>query len=146
MRILGFQKKWDKLQLPTFTTFRWCRQDKDWFIGESVKVVYKPRHQDREELGIAIIKRKDARSPDAEMPLRNIPTISDAEAQSDGFIDCEDMLEWLIRVYGSDDRFMFEPINKLTLTWLERYERKSYERKSVEENKAIYKPKLACIL
>lgn len=119
MRIMGFQKRWDKLALPTFTTFRWGRRDRPWFVGEKVRVVYRPRQKDRQELGIAIIKLKQARSPDAKLPLSTIPTISDEEAKTDGFIDYGDMLDWLVSVYGNDDRFMFEPIYKLTLAWLE---------------------------
>jgi len=34
MRILGVSKKWDKLQRPEWTTFRFARKDKDWYEGE----------------------------------------------------------------------------------------------------------------
>ena len=115
MRILGFQRKWEKLQKPEFTTFRFERRDKDWQLGEQVQIVYKPRHKDREILGIAVIVGKEFRSPDAELPKRNIISISDEEAKEDGFMDYEDMWNWLLEVYGDEDKLMFEPMNKLTL-------------------------------
>ncbi len=59
MRIIGFSKKWSKLSQPTFTTFRVERKDKDWFTGESVRVVVQPRTKGREPLGIAQIINKE---------------------------------------------------------------------------------------
>jgi len=56
MRILGFSKKWAKLNNKLlFTTFRFPRKDKDWEIEEVVQIVYKPRSKEREPLGIARI-------------------------------------------------------------------------------------------
>lgn len=50
MRILGFSKHWAKLDNPEFTTFRFPRKDKDWQIGETVKIVIKPRSKGGGEL------------------------------------------------------------------------------------------------
>lgn len=120
MRILGFQKKWDKLSQNTFTTFRFPRRDKDWGHNEEVQVVYKPRHKDREVLGIAQIISKEYRSPDAEFLVQGFPSISDEEARADGFEDYEDMHDWLLATYGSGNSLMYEPMSKLTLKWVRR--------------------------
>jgi len=118
MRIMGFEKEWTKLRDDTFTTFRFERKDKDWITGESVQIIIKPRSKDRKYKGIALIIFKELRSPDAEFLIKNIPSISDEEAIRDGFEDYEDMLNWLIKVYGYTDKLMFKPISKLTLRWL----------------------------
>ena len=118
MRILGFSKKWAKLGHKEFSTFRFPRRDRDWEIGEQVQIVIKPRHKDRQILGIAEIINKELRSPDAEFPRRDYLTISDEEARIDGFEDYEDMWHWILSTYGAGDRLMSEPMNKLTLKWL----------------------------
>jgi len=58
VRILGFSKKWTKLNQDEFTTFRLPRKDKDWQLEEVVQVVFHPRHKDREVLSIAQIIEK----------------------------------------------------------------------------------------
>mgnify|MGYP001585030723 FL=1 len=107
MRILGFSKKWNKLTNQQFTTFRFQRRDKDWEIGEQVQVVYKPRSKEREILGIAQIIAKD---------FCNIRELSQTDAIQDGFLDREDMMKWLDKVYKG--RIYEEPMNKLTLKWV----------------------------
>ena len=110
MRILGFSKKWDKLKQDTFTTFRFPRRDRDWEIGEQVRIVYKPRSKDREILGVAKIINKE---------LRKIATAyeqykpTEIEAQADGFDNLFQMNAWFRDTYGS--RIFEEPMNKLTL-------------------------------
>jgi hypothetical protein len=124
MRILGFQKRWDKLRKSwEFITFRYPRRDKDWEVGEVVKVVVKPRSKNKEVLGVAKIIGKEARA----MPLPNEqfdyyacpPLVTEQEAIADGFKSRDDMCEWLTQTYGHDDRWVFnEPMNKLTLRWI----------------------------
>ena len=110
MRILGFSKKWGKLRRGSFTTFRFPRKDKDWFVGEKVRVVFKPRSKDgREELGVAKIVNKELRD------LYRVG-VAEAEAINDGFENIEDMGEWLDKTYGR--RWLNEPMNKLTLKWV----------------------------
>ena len=131
MRILGFSKKWSKLDQDEFTTFRFTRKDKDWEVGEQVKVVYKPRRKGGGDfLGVAEIKSKEPRSPVKLAPLEGIPVISDAEAQADGFEGKTNryglwispyfvMWEWLWDIYGVS-RLASEPIRKLTLKWIQK--------------------------
>ena len=108
MRILGFRQKWPKLSNPIFTTFRFFRRDRDWEVGEIVRIVYKPRSPEREVLGLAkIIRMKPLY---AEM-------ISEAEAATDGFDSYQAMWEWLRRTYKGK-RLPSEPMNKLTLEWV----------------------------
>ena len=131
MRILGFSKKWDKLNNDIlFTTFRFPRKDRDWEVEEIVQIVYKPRSKEREFLGIARIIRKQ--SKDLNKHFRyyiggyqepNTPdTITPNEAEEDGFTgihgggDTEKMRQFFIDTYGYSK--CKEPINKLTLYWL----------------------------
>lgn len=105
MRILGFSKKWDKLHLAMFTTFRFPRKDKDWQISEEARVIYKPRQKGGGEfLGIAKIIRKEPKA---------IRDITEAEAAADGFYNHFEMWKFL-KCPG-----MEKVINKLTLIWLE---------------------------
>lgn len=135
MRILGFSKKWGKLNKQwferdyhTFTTFRYPRRDRDWDEEEVVQVVYKPRTKEREPLGIARIIRKEEKDIDQEWkyyPLPNFPNtpyvISPEEAKEDGFTgqhgtgDVKAMRSF-IRDYSRSSL-----INKLTLYWIEKY-------------------------
>lgn len=113
MRILSFSKKWDKLQQPEFTTFRFLRKDKDWFIGETVQVYYKNRSPQREKIGEAEITNKELRKiATAYEPYR--PT--EEEAKADGFASLFEMNTWFRETHGS--RIFEEPINKLTLKWV----------------------------
>jgi len=136
MRILGFSKKWPKLDKPwfardihTFTTFRYPRRDRDWEVEEVVQVVYKPRSKEREPLGIARIIRIQPKDMSkrwsyyAPFAGTNTPDmISPAEAEEDGFTG---------KHGGGDVRamkgYIFQPgrdcdyiINKLILYWIER--------------------------
>lgn len=122
MRILGFTKKWDKLKQPEFTTFRFPRRDKDWQVGESVQIVYKPRSKEREILGVAEIVSKEPRNMVKLLDIigkeHNVPTITEDEAKADGFEDYWGMWHWLFDAYRGGQRFIDEPMNKLTLKWL----------------------------
>lgn len=114
MRILGFSKKWDKLNQPEFTTFRLPRKDRDWQMGEYVQVVYKPRSKNREPLGIAKITFREERYVEAYSNLSN------EEARIDGFLCRDDMLRWLQKTHKG--RHTYEPMNKLTLRWIKKGE------------------------
>lgn len=130
MRILGFSKKWDKLNkqwfqrdIHTFTTFRYPRRDRDWEVEEVVQIVYKPRSKEREILGIARIIRKQEKN--LSIPFhyftKNEPlTITSNEAEEDGFTgrhgggDVEAMIKFI------KDWSRGDIVNKLTLYWIER--------------------------
>ena len=119
MRILGFNKKWDKLKNDTFTTFRFERRDADWQLGETVQVVYKPRTRGREVLGIAKIVSKEPRFvPQNDWVLRPrcAQQATNSEAIADGFTSIFTMVAWLNKTYGRE-RLIDEPMNKLTLQW-----------------------------
>jgi len=114
MRILGFSKKWPKLQQEEFTTFRLPRRDRDWEEGEQAQIVFKPRSKDREPLGIALIVSKETRYfYTAQLREEELTT---KEAIEDGFTSTEDMLFWMLKAHG--ERLYFEPLNKLTIKWL----------------------------
>ena len=100
MRILGYSKKWEKLQKPVHTTFRYPRKDKDWHEGEIVQEVYKPRSKEREFIQVAKIIYKEAKV---------INELTEDEAIEDGFSSAFEMWIYL----GKPN--MKTPINKLTL-------------------------------
>lgn len=108
MRILGFSKKWSKLQQDTFTTFRYRRKDadqgRDWHNGEVLKIVYRPR-QEHEYLGIAQVFSKEP---------KQCQMITEEEAQADGFEDVGEMIEFLNPPAPAG----MQIINKLTLKWI----------------------------
>ena len=108
MRILGFSRKWDKLQQDTFTTFRWRRKDadkgRDWHRGETLKIVYHPRHE-HEVLGIAQVIIKET---------KQCQMITDAEAIADGFQDTGEMMDFLNPPAPAG----MQIVNKLTLKWV----------------------------
>ncbi len=114
MRVLGFSKKWDKLQKPEFTTFRFPRKDtdkgRDWKVGEQVQVVYHPRNKDREYLFNAEIISKQP---------KHITEIDDAEAAEDGFANYSEMYDWLTKAHHGVALTSIPKINKLTLKRLE---------------------------
>jgi len=126
MRILGFSKKWPKLQQKEFTTFRLPRRDRDWEVGEYAQIVVKPRSKGGgEKLGIAKIISKEQRSPVKLAPLDGIPVITDDEALADGFEGEYNrygiwkspyfvMWEYLWDAHDIR-RLMAEPLNKFTL-------------------------------
>ncbi len=107
MRILGFSKKWDKLRKLQFTTFRLPRKDKDWVLGEIVRIIYKPRSKEREILGSAEIISKES---------RRLYQLTHSEAVEDGFRGVLNMSEWLLEAHGK--RLFDEGLNKLTLRWV----------------------------
>ena len=108
MRILGFSKKWGKLQQDEFTTFRYPRKDaekgRDWHNGEILKIVYQPRHAN-EILGVAQVINKEP---------RDWYEITEKEAMADGFESSFEMWKFL-KQPKSNDLF-----NKLTLKWIKR--------------------------
>lgn len=130
MRILGFSKKWAKLQQDTFlTTFRFPRKDTDWAVEEVVQIVYKPRSKEREILGIARIIRKQPKDLNKQFSYfdykaNTSDVITPSEAEDDGFNgshgggDTEKMRKFFIDIYGYSK--CRESINKLTLYWIER--------------------------
>lgn len=115
MRILGVSKKWDKLNNPGFTTFRFERKDKDWHTGELIRVVYKPRSKEREILGLAKIIDKELRKF-APVGYSHPLMVTDSEAILDGFNSYHAMFYWFYNQYGN--RIFDEPVNKLTLRWV----------------------------
>ena len=113
MRILGFSRMWTKLNQSEFTTFRFERHDRDWYVGEVVQVVFKPRTKGSEVLGIASIISKEPRWMKPKM-RSDIPDIIQEEAMADGFEDWRAMWHWLLQTYDIR-RLLSEPMNKLTL-------------------------------
>lgn len=122
MRELGFSEKWPKLK-QDFTTFRFQRRDKDWQVGEVVKVVYRPRTKQREVLGVAKIISKAQRAMAWHGDRTGAIKVTDEEAIADGFIGRPEksayfeMWEFLFNYYGGT-RLLSEPMNKLTLQWV----------------------------
>ena len=106
MRIISFTEHWSKLSNREFTTFRFPRKDKDWYVGEKIQVYYKSRSPKRERLGIAEIIQKVQKYAS-----------NDEEAREDGFNDLRDMENWMIKTYG--EAKTWQPMNKLTLRWIE---------------------------
>lgn len=123
MRILGFSKKWNKLQEPVFTTFRFKRKGKDWQLGEVVKVVYHPRNKDHQLLGTAQIIGKEPRAMAWLSDRTGRIPITNEEAVLDGFEDTTrdlayfEMWKFLYDNYGFE-RLCSEPMNKITLRWV----------------------------
>lgn len=118
MRELGFSEKWPKLKQGAFTTFRFQRRDKDWQVGEVVRVVYKPRSKEREVLGVAEIVSKEKRNMvKALADDYSYATVSEDEARADGFNNYWELWHWLFDAHHGGQRFIDEPMNKLTLRW-----------------------------
>lgn len=115
MRVIGFSKKWDKLQQPEFTTVRFPRKDKDWFVGEQVQIVYHNRSKDREILAYAEIISKEVKT----FNIGEANSFTDAEAQADGFVNNHDMRYWFLKTYGN--HLYDKPIHKLTLRVIARF-------------------------
>ena len=122
MRIISFTVIWDKLHQPEFTTFRYPRGDKDWYVGEVVQVYYKNRSPQRIKLGVAEIINKERRELDTFftdgklVPPTGTPLTTEGEAIADGFRSREDMATFMEKQYGLDYISVF---NKLTLKWIE---------------------------
>lgn len=96
-----------KLTQPSFTTFRFTRRDKDWAVGEVVRVVYQARNKrNRSILGQAVIKAKKA---------VDINHIEIRDIMADGFATRYDMAQWLRK--GGGNRYIFEKVNRLVLVW-----------------------------
>jgi hypothetical protein len=112
MRELGVSVMWPKLQHETFTTFRFPRRDKDWQVGETVRVVFHPRGRDRKVLGTAKISGNEPRTFDYTSPN----SITAAEAHEDGFRDRTDMKQWMKAKYGA--AALSKSMNRLTIQWI----------------------------
>lgn len=116
MRILGFSKRWPKLNQNEFTTFRYPRRDRDWFVGEKVQIMFRPRSPNREWLGIAEIISIEKRNMSWKK-MSGVMNLSYEEALKDGFGTRSEMIAWLYNLYG--DRILREPMNLLRLHWIE---------------------------
>lgn len=114
MRIISFSKRWDKFQQTEFTTFRYPRGDKDWYVGEEVQVYFKNRSPQRERLGVAKIIGKEQRELDPFFAV-GVSLITDAEVIADGFSNLRAMIDYMEKTYGLDYISCF---NKLTLRWV----------------------------
>ena len=120
MRILGFSRKWAKLEQIEFSTFRYPRGDKGWEVGEHVQIVVQPRRKGGgDKLGIAVIVNKELREfakGYSRLFLGNCaPLVTDEEAQADGFANLGDMVAWMEKTYGRLD--WIPCMEKLTLRW-----------------------------
>jgi len=113
---MSFSKKWQKLSNPEFTTFRYPRADKNWFVGEFIQVWYKQRSPQREKLGVAEITKIEQRELDPDFARKlSIPFITNEEAIADGFENYVTMIEFMEKQYGLDYISLF---NKLTIKWV----------------------------
>jgi len=114
MRELGFSVMWLKLNQEQYTTFRFPRKDKDWEVGEIVRVVFHPRSKDRKVLGTAQIMGKQPRTLAPYSPAPVTPE----EALEDGFESLMIMRNWMRKRYGNLKAC--NPMNKLTILWVSR--------------------------
>ena len=108
MRIMGFSEMWPKLQQQEFTTFRVPRKDKDWWTGELVQIVYRPRSRNRKLICLAEIHQKN--------PI-TFKAVTEEEAKADGFSSTFEMWQWLQGAHAGIT--MDTPINKLYLSKIE---------------------------
>ncbi len=115
MRRMGFSLNWPKLKQEELTTMRFKRRDKDWLVGETVMVVYQPRHFNH-ALGLATILKKETRAVSRVMVSPETPLVTEEEAVQDGFEHLGGLLQWLWKS-GGKDRVMQETVNKLTIRW-----------------------------
>lgn len=116
LRVLGVSRKWPKLYHHRWTSFRFHRADFDYYTGEVVQVVLRPRSSDRQIIGIARIIRKEVRIVEGDPLVSWLPVLTHKEAQKDGFPDKWEMILFLQNYYG-EQRIRTEPMNKLTLEW-----------------------------
>lgn len=122
MRVLGFAEYHPKLRLHTFTTFRYPRSDRDWEHLEFVQIVLKPRTKDRVPIGIAKISAKiEGYVFPQEKPFIDFPChlIRPSEALCDGFSNLREMHDYFVDMHGK--RLLEEPLNKLVLSYIERF-------------------------
>ena len=109
IRVMGFSRLWPKLNQEQFTTIRFPRKDKDWVVGEVVKVTYRLDSKERLVIGTTQIVSKT--------PIM-LHDLSDAEAREDGYEDLQAMVVRMHDVHG--DRVLSEPMNKLRLKFVKR--------------------------
>jgi hypothetical protein len=114
VRILPVTKEWEKLNNPSWPTFRLTRRDKDYYEGEVVQVVLHPRSKNRKVLGIARIEKKEKRR--FPFLISGAQKITEEEAREDGFEGIYEMMTWFFKVHGL--RARRETLNKLTLEWI----------------------------
>ena len=117
---MGFQKQWvnqltgkPKLSEDKFTTFRWPRLGRDWAVGETVQIVLKPRTKERIPLGEAMIVTMEIKG----LNSGNALSITDAEAQMDGFPLASQLIDFLTK-----ERPLLIFPNRLTLRWTRHYD------------------------
>ena len=124
MREINFSQHWPKLDCETIMTFRCARRDKDWAVGERVRLVLHARSKQRKVLFEADIVAKEPRwirvfPSKPFLGQENFPVISSKEAEEDGFKDDDrdpalfHLWEYMWQTYGA--RILKEPVNKLTL-------------------------------
>ena len=114
MRRMGFTLCWPKLSQDECSTLRFTRRDKDWLLGETVLVVYQPRHYNY-VLGMAMIISKEPRAVSRAMASADAPLVTEEEAIADGFDNLGGLLQWFWKT--GKDRVMKEAVNKLTIRW-----------------------------
>ena len=102
---------------PEFSTFRYPRGDKDWYVGEQVQVFFNSRSPQREKLGIAQLIMIEDRELDPWSSKQSvIALITDKEAFEDGFPGGRmEMIEYMEKTYGCDYISRF---HKIILRWL----------------------------
>lgn len=124
MREMSFSQLWPKLAQDKFTTFRLPRRDKDWEVGEQVRIMFKGRTKMRSILGSAKIIGKAPRAVPLAfrwVDLNNVrqtevPPVTVAEARQDGFGSVKDMAIWVTLKHRTvkDDVLV---MNRLVLEW-----------------------------
>lgn len=114
MRRMGFSLNWSKLRQDELTTMRFPRRDRDWLAGETVMVVYQPRHRNI-TLGLAMIMKKEPRAVSRALVSLDVPHVTEEEALADGFDNLGGLLQWFFKSGGS--RIYIDPVNKLTIRW-----------------------------
>ena len=118
MRIISFTEYWvnlvlnvPKLETDQFSTWRFTRRDKDYFVGEKLQVWFRQRSPKRKFLFNAEVVSKTPRQLFDKNETLNI---SWAEAKVDGFESPEIMFHFLVKAHG-EQRVKTEPINILFL-------------------------------
>jgi hypothetical protein len=126
MRILGFAKDWDKFNQDMFTTFRFEHRGKPYFVGEPLQIKIKPRSKGGGIFkGIAELVAKERRAMAWHHDNTGEVKVTNEEAIADGFVGdivkpaYFHMWEFLWDYYGGE-RLLDEPMNKMTLKWLQR--------------------------
>jgi len=132
MREMWVKEKWRRADDEVlFSNYQFPRKDRDWNLEEVVRIVYNPITKDRTVMGIARIIRiqpKDLKRTWQFYPYPNYPNTPDmitpTDAEEDGFTgmhgggDTKKMESYYRKKYGWS-RCEREPINKITLYWID---------------------------